>query len=236
LTNVGDLLSRVDQLTALSSALAEVARATPGIADLYDRLHHEADAVSHLAAELADELNERHELSAKLAWQATHDPLTGLSNRAHAIAAVETALAGARRNSLLVALLFVDLDGFKAINDVHGHAVGDIVLAEVARRLRATVRADALAARLGGDEFVVVLEGLSDLTEAVRLGQRLIDEIEVPMTTDTGTVMRLSASVGVSATAAGALDAMSLLPTLRCIGQRPAAEGEWRSSTPRCRR
>jgi diguanylate cyclase (GGDEF)-like protein len=103
----------------------------------------------------------------RLGHQALHDPLTGLPNRSLLMDRLDQALERARRNGSEVAVLFVDLDGFKAVNDALGHAAGDDVLRAVAGRLAATLRAGETLARFGGDEFVLVCEDTSQAIDAV---------------------------------------------------------------------
>ena len=117
----------------------------------------------------------------KLDHLAHHDALTGLPNRLHFMAALEQALAHADRERSSVALLFVDLYHFKAVNDSHGHAVGDEMLVAVAQRLRRAVRSEDLVARLGGDEFVVMLANLRERDEAVRIACKLLAELQEPL-------------------------------------------------------
>ncbi len=181
-TTLNGLRAHIELLSEISASLAAAAAGAPGLSSLQAQLNDEVQTLTDLAAGLAEELAERQELAERLAWQATHDSLTGLHNRAYLVAALDNAMAASRRSGMLVAVLFIDLDGFKAINDVHGHATGDVVLVEVAHRIEGTVRADAVVARLGGDEFVVLVDQLADLGEAVRLGQRIVDEVEMPIT------------------------------------------------------
>src|SRR5690606_34393621 len=102
--------------------------------------------------------------SERLALQAVTDPLTGLANRSLLMERLAAALAVP--DGPPVGVLLLDLDGFKEVNDTHGHAAGDRVLVAVAQRLRACMRAGDTAGRLGGDEFLAVLEGVSGLAEA----------------------------------------------------------------------
>ena len=103
---------------------------------------------------------------------ATHDSLTGLHNRASMTDALEHAVSRARRDGESLAIFFIDLDGFKSVNDTLGHATGDQLLREIAQRLRARVRQSDLVARLGGDEFVVMVESVSDRTRPATAGLR----------------------------------------------------------------
>ena len=105
------------------------------------------------------DFSERKASEEKVNYLAYHDPLTGLSNRLALNVHLEHQLAVARRNRTRVALLFIDLDGFKPVNDTHGHAEGDRLLVTLAARLRRKARESDLVARLGGDEFVIVMEG-----------------------------------------------------------------------------
>jgi len=143
------------------------------------------------------DVTERHELEEQLRYQAFHDPLTGLANRARFRDRLEFALARAERQNSSVAIVFLDLDDFKDVNDTLGHHVGDLLLVEVARRLHLALRATDTPARLGGDEFAVLLEG--DISEALaqRVGRRIIEAIAAPMTIE-GTGMTLHASMGIA--------------------------------------
>jgi diguanylate cyclase (GGDEF)-like protein len=152
----------------------------------------------------ADDVTDRREREARLRHRADHDPLTGLPNRRVLRQRLVITLARPDRAG---ALLFCDLDGFKAVNDRHGHAAGDEVLREVARRLRRSVRERDLVARLGGDEFVVVLTDLAAVPDSV---ERVEAALAEPFA---GTEAPLRAAVGVAvfpgdgATVADLLDA-----------------------------
>lgn len=122
----------------------------------------------------AHDVTERKELEQRLNWQALHDPLTKLPNRSLLLNDLEHALARIERTDETIALLFLDLDGFKAINDSLGHPAGDQFLILIGERLRATVRVGETVARLGGDEFTVLLEGLSDPLDAERAADRIL--------------------------------------------------------------
>jgi len=139
-----------------------------------------------------------------------HDALTDLPNRLHFMAALEHALAHADRRRSSVALLFVDLDHFKAINDSFGHATGDRLLIEVARRLRRTVRSEDLVARLAGDEFVVTLENLRSHDEAAQVARKMLEDLKTPVHID-GHLITPAASIGVALYPADARTAASLM-------------------------
>jgi diguanylate cyclase (GGDEF)-like protein len=143
-----------------------------------------------LEDELADERS-------KLAHQAMHDCLTGLPNRILLYDRITRALGAARRYGTRTALLFVDLDGFKAVNDARGHEAGDRLLVEVAARLRCAVRPSDTVARLGGDEFVVLCERLDDADQAFTVADRLLEVLREPLAAGAGTVS-ISASVGIA--------------------------------------
>ena len=128
--------------------------------------------------------------------EAVHDPLTGLANRTLFRDRLVLALARSERSGGRVGLLFLDLDNFKQVNDAHGHAAGDEVLVELARRLQTAVRPSDTVARLGGDEFVVLCEQV-DSQSAVALGQRLDEAIRLPVRIS-GAVHDLSTSIGIA--------------------------------------
>jgi diguanylate cyclase (GGDEF)-like protein len=128
---------------------------------------------------------------------ALHDALTGLPNRFLMLGHLEQAIRLASRHDMKVAVLFLDLDGFKPINDRYGHPVGDIVLKEIARRLQACVRDCDTAARYGGDEFVVLLTEIYGEENAALVAEKLLDSISQPIQTGSETV-KVSASIGIA--------------------------------------
>ena len=131
----------------------------------------------------------------RLSGLALHDPLTGLPNRVLLHDRLRHALSSSSRRGGQVGVLFLDLDGFKAVNDGYGHAVGDEVLATVAQRLRASVRAGDTPARLSGDEFVVVCEGVDDELALAGAALRLERAVAAPMVLGDRTIT-LGCSVG----------------------------------------
>jgi diguanylate cyclase (GGDEF)-like protein len=139
---------------------------------------------------------DRKRLEARLLHDALHDPLTGLANRVLFRDHVERALVRRRRSRTSVALLFVDLDDFKAVNDSLGHAVGDRVLVELARRVATAIRADDVAARQGGDEFAVLLR-VRDAAEATAMAERLLEELHRPVELGAASVT-VGGSIGVA--------------------------------------
>lgn len=132
-----------------------------------------------------------------LEWAVTHDGLTGLANRSAFIGQLDE-----QRDQGLTAVLYLDLDDFKPINDDHGHALGDRVLAEVATRLRHAVRPTDVVARLGGDEFAVLCPDIGDLAAAGALAERLMAAVADPITVD-GVAVRVGLSVGIAELVAG---------------------------------
>jgi len=143
------------------------------------------------------DVTERKQHDAELEYQASHDSLTGLPNRSLLRDRIEQAIGKARRDNHLVAVVFVDLDHFKLINDSLGHHVGDRLLLEVADRLMACVRGHDSVARQGGDEFVIVLTEQYDENEIISIVSRLLDAISQPWV-DEGQEYGLSCSVGIS--------------------------------------
>lgn len=125
------------------------------------------------------------------------DPLTQLPNRTLLADRMAMALAQARRNGTRVAVALLDLDGFKPVNDLYGHGIGDLILVEVANRLRATLRETDTIARLGGDEFVLVLSGSADTDGYLQLLGRVLSALAQPYPID-GEHVNLSASIGVT--------------------------------------
>jgi diguanylate cyclase (GGDEF)-like protein len=140
---------------------------------------------------------QHHTSKHDLALLAKHDALTGLANRLLLRERFQASsdLADQRRTRL--ALHYLDLDGFKGVNDQHGHPVGDALLQQVSRRLEETIRADDTVARLGGDEFVVLQTNVSEDSEAELLARRIIKKLSAPYEID-GKTIQISASVGIA--------------------------------------
>ncbi len=155
------------------------------------------------------DVSERTALEDELRHQASYDPLTGLANRRLFHDRVQHALGRARRTAEEIAVLFIDLDHFKRVNDSAGHAVGDHVLVRVSERLLACLRPSDTAARLGGDEFAVLLEGLSGDHTAV-VARRIVQTLSEPHHVEGGVVVT-TASVGIASCAGGKGTSDSLL-------------------------
>jgi diguanylate cyclase (GGDEF)-like protein len=153
-------------------------------------------AYGELRAQLAEE-------QARLGFLALHDPLTGLPNRALFIEQLTRALSASDRLGTQVAVLYLDIDHFKSVNDLAGHSVGDQLLISVATRLQQLVRPGDTAARLGGDEFVVLCEGLrggnvGGAALAARIGEAMAQPVDVG-----GRVLTATASIGVAVASSG---------------------------------
>jgi diguanylate cyclase (GGDEF)-like protein len=167
-----------------------------------------------------------------LEYTARHDPLTGLSNRILLQDFLAQAVARARRSGSSVALLLVDLDGFKSVNDRHGHAVGDKVLIALAQRFLGIVRESDNVARFGGDEFVIVLQDLEQRAPALRAAERLLAAARQPVELLPGLSVEISASVGI---AFFPQDAVATDGLLKCADQamyaaKAAGQDCWRTA------
>ena len=196
------LVEREDRLTVADSHTWEYRLLTKDGRELWVRddktvVQRHADRTPKLIQGLMVDITEQKRLESQLSHQAFHDALTGLPNRTYFVEHVTSAIARARRSGHGVAVVYLDLDDFKVINDTLGHGVGDRVLVEVGRRLLSTVRADDLAARVGGDEFNVLLEGLADMTAADDVVRRILDVLSEPYRVDAHEV-RIRASAGIA--------------------------------------
>jgi len=146
---------------------------------------------------LKAEVTHRKQLEEKMKYMATHDDLTGLANRVLLKDRINTAIELHQRQSLLMAVLFLDLDGFKNVNDSHGHDVGDELLLLVARRLQSCVRKSDTVVRFGGDEFVLLLTGLHHNNEASFVAEKVLKLLQSPFELSSTKVI-IGCSIGIS--------------------------------------
>lgn len=156
----------------------------------------DSGAISHFLAIQHDitQLAQEHERMRELA---THDSLTGLPNRRLFLQSLQRVIEDAEIEAWFVALLFIDLDGFKAVNDTFGHAAGDQLLQAVAERLQAGVRKSDMVARLGGDELTVLVHRLEHEKQAESLAAQVLDSLRKPFAV-AGTTLSLNASIGLA--------------------------------------
>ena len=155
----------------------------------------EGNLLNFVAVKL--DITERRKTQERLAHMAHHDVLTGLPNRVLFSEHVTQALALARRHRTRLALMFIDLDRFKPINDCYGHAVGDEVLKEAAQRMAGSVRKSDTVARIGGDEFVVLLNDVSDEAGALKVGEEIRRKLNEAFVVD-GKTLYISSSIGLA--------------------------------------
>jgi len=156
------------------------------------------------------DITDRKRIEAEIRHLAHHDVLTGLANRSLLDARLQQAIADARRGGQRLAVLFIDLDRFKNINDSLGHHIGDELLVQVADRLRGEVRETDTVARLGGDEFVIALQGLNEASDAARITEGLLETLSAPYVVG-GTELHATPSIGISLFPDDAKDANALL-------------------------
>jgi len=143
------------------------------------------------------DITTQHHLEEQLRHQAAHDPLTGVWNRSAFVEHLTACAIGAGRSGETYAVVFIDLDGFKAVNDTAGHATGDVVLIDAAARLRRCLRRNEVLARLGGDEFAILIQDLDQVEDAFDIAGRLVAALAGPWP-ELATGISLTASVGVA--------------------------------------
>ncbi|HEX2568904.1 MAG TPA: EAL domain-containing protein [Polyangia bacterium] len=168
-----------------------------------------------------------HKLNeAYLSYEATHDSLTGLLNRAAFSDRLGRLVDRGRRDKgLLFAVMYIDLDGFKAVNDKYGHPVGDQLLVALARRLEDSLRPGDVVARLGGDEFAVLLHGMKQVSDVLRVAERIRKSLAAPVTIG-GHHYRISASLGAALSSTGYASAQEMLSDADAAMYRSKASGQ----------
>ena len=148
----------------------------------------------------ARDITERKYAQEELVFNATHDVLTGLPNRVLFLSRFQSIVDQMKRHPhLAAAILFIDVDDFKVVNDCYGHAIGDSLIKEVSSRLRACIRGDGTVARMGGDEFTVLVEDITDPSDAIRVAERIQSSLRQPFLLE-GLEIFKSASIGIAVT------------------------------------
>jgi diguanylate cyclase (GGDEF)-like protein len=219
----------VGNLRRVQAQAQAVARGDLGDPVLGEPLPGPLGEVVHASVErLVASVRQREELRSALAHQAAHDPLTDLPNRSQALGLVSAALHRGVRAGDMTGLLFVDLDGFKTVNDAYGHACGDEVLRRAAQRMRAAVRPGDVVCRLGGDEFVVLVESVGSERDLLELAERLIAVVAEPMLLE-GDQVTIGASIGVAVSRDGGTDPDVLIAEADTAAYRAKQQGRGRA-------
>jgi diguanylate cyclase (GGDEF)-like protein/PAS domain S-box-containing protein len=212
----------LERLFALIGSVADQPGRTQTLKDL--QLRHRDGTIRWAAATLTNpsgqwgdaivlnvhDVTKQRELEEQLRHDALHDPLTGLWNRPAFSQYAEKACSRAARERFTLALLFVDLDGFKQVNDTLGHGLGDEILVQVGKRLRGCLRSSEVLARLGGDEFTVLVENVSGAGDAIDIADRIHADLTRPFEGPEGPLY-LGASVGIALSENGRIGAADLL-------------------------
>ena len=195
--------------------------------------------VAHQAVKLGDgvsvtgrDITQRKLVEAQLRNRAENDVLTGLPNRTLFFERLEQALTKARKDRSSVAVLFLDVDHFKQVNDTHGHAAGDAVLIEFAHRLRNSVRVPDIVARLSGDEFAIMVGELDDIGQVEHVAAHIVDTLAAPFELEDKR-LSISASIGISYSAQGRESAQSLVGRAdrKLYQAKAAGRGRFSSAT-----
>jgi diguanylate cyclase (GGDEF)-like protein len=191
------LVRPIQRLKQQASAIAQREPGLPVHWDGHDELGRLGQHLNAARDQIGTLIGQLEEQKAELQTIAMHDALTGLPNRRLFNELVETAVSVARREHQRLALVFIDLDRFKAVNDALGHAAGDQLLRTLAQRLRGCLRASDVVCRHSGDEFLVLMRDVTDWDEVAALADRLLRQAELPVALN-GRDARVSASVGIA--------------------------------------
>jgi diguanylate cyclase (GGDEF)-like protein len=224
-----------DLLTFVSYHIAnalERVRATDSLKRAYSNLEHRVGERTRALAlanrDLRAQIAERERIEARLKYETLHDSLTGLPNRSLLMHRLEHALERFRADATKgFAVLFMDLDRFKVINDSVGHLIGDDLLFQAGSRIRACVKSEDVVARLGGDEFGVLLEGVAEAEQACRIAKRIIDDLNAPFRLATKELFT-STSIGITLAAAHYRHPEELLRDADSAMYRAKADGRHR--------
>jgi len=181
--------------------------------------------IAHTLSSHIGQFIARKQAEANLQFFASHDPLTGLFNRGMFNRRLQQALAQAQRFERALAILFIDLDGFKLVNDTLGHNAGDAMLAEIAARLRATLREGDVIARMGGDEFVVLIEEFGEPMQVGEVAKKVLDTVARPYLLQ-GKESRVTASIGISTFPDDGKSAQALLGSADTAMYRAKEQGK----------
>lgn len=184
----------LQDITAQKNAEREIIKAKE---TLEQQVVERTRELANTVKQLQEEIEEREKIAAELDFLANHDALTGLPSLRLCKDRLNHSLAEARRNRQTSAVMFLDLDGFKAINDEYGHEFGDLVLKVTADRIRGEIRETDTVARIGGDEFVIILSSLPENEIAERIASSLVEQLAKPIFVEDVRVA-ISASIGVS--------------------------------------
>lgn len=219
---LGKKLSEVMPTQVADKAMVRIARViqTSAVQQLeYDlemqgEQHYFELRMSHLADDkvlaIARDITTRKKAEDQLTWQATHDSLTGLPNRVLFYDRLNSTLSDSRRYHHRFALLYIDIDGFKPVNDSLGHAAGDQLLIELARRLQQCVRSSDTVARLAGDEFAIIIRHCEGQEVATKMADKVLQAVAQPFVLDGGSV-QVSASIGIALGEGEGMDADRLV-------------------------
>ena len=192
------LQSKVSVFVQLVQKKLELLEKTRELSELNDDLRvQRVNDLKESNASLQLEIVERRQAERRASELATRDPLTGLYNRRSLIERTEDAIIRATHRKECMAVMFLDLDKFKSVNDTFGHDVGDELLRQVALRIKSSVRESDVVARIGGDEFVVVLEGLSGDVDAAELADKIV-AASMQSCSVGGHIFSISVSIGIS--------------------------------------
>lgn len=179
------------------------------IHDITERKRLEED-LKHKAEELSRHNNELKSKEDDLRYLAYHDPLTGLPNRKFFTEQLQESVNWAKTNNLLLGLLFIDLDGFKKVNDTLGHELGDRLLLNVSQRFISCLRGSDIVSRLGGDEFTVILRAIPTIEAAAKIAQKILSSINESIILE-GHIVNVSASIGISIYPLNSEDSQTLI-------------------------